>query len=400
MSKPKILMVHNFYQHAGGESNVFETELQGLRSNGHPVVIYNRKNEEIDKFTSVMKLNMFTSAYYSRQTEKEITGIIEKEKPEIAIVQNVFPLISPAVYIVLRRLGIPIVQAVYNYRFICPEAELYTAGSICERCIHGNFVHCVVHRCYRNSFASSAWYATILGMHHFLGTFKDKIDCFMVPDDFLGHKLIEGGFLNSKIQKNVNPYFVNPTQPVIKRSDYVLYIGRFTRAKGVLTLLSAMRFVKSNARLAFVGLGEVEGEMRDAIERYGLQGRVSLLGPRWGADAEDIMSQASALVIPSEWYDNLPQILCQANGLGKPVLASRIDGIPEYIQEGVNGFLFAPGDQVQLAASIDLITEMEEDEYRKLSVSSRKVAEQKFDYPAHYEVLNGIFDALLRRKSE
>jgi len=398
MSKPKILMVHNFYQQAGGESNVFETELQGLRSYGHSVIIYDRQNLDMNNFTNSMKLKGFASAYFSRQTEKDITRLVEKEAPDVAIVQNVFPLISPSAYITLWRLGIPVIQAVYNYRLICPAAELYTHDSICERCVHGNFLHCAIHRCYRDGFAPSAWYASILGLHRGLRTFTDKIDRLMVPDNFLGQKLVEGGFSAAKIRKNVNPYRINPRNPAHERSDYVLYVGRFSRAKGVLTLLKAMTSVKSAARLVLVGRGEVEGEMRATIEKYGLQERVSLLGPQWGEQMEQTLAQASALVIPSEWYDNLPQILCQANGMGRPVLASRIDGIPEYIREGINGFLFSPGDPEQLAGWIDRVMEMPDDQYRKLSISSRKEAEVSFDYPVHYKILLEIIEELLRRK--
>jgi glycosyltransferase involved in cell wall biosynthesis len=219
----------------------------------------------------------------------------------------------------------------------------------------------------------------------------------MVPDEFLGRKLVQGGYPAVKIQRNVNPFFVNPTRPQTSRQDYVIYVGRFIRQKGVLTLLRAMSLVRSKVRLVLVGQGELEGEIQSVIDQLGLKNKVLLEGPQWGEAVEYLIIGASAVIIPSEWYDNLPLILCQANALGKPVIASRIDGIPEYIRDGQNGYLFTPGDPVELAGCIDRVMTLSNKVYNSLSLSSRNVAEKEFDYPVHYKKIIELIDLILRK---
>ncbi len=385
--KLKILLCHEYYQQAGGESVAFENELHGLQELGHPVVVYVRQNAEIKDMNFRQRAEMFPAAFFSRRTYREITRLVQKENPDIALVQNVFPLVSPSIYPALYSQGIPIIQATYNYRFICPAAELYSHGNICERCVPGNYFHGIIRRCYRHSTAASAWYAAILWSHRQVGTFVKNVNFFMVPDQFLGQKLAEGGIPGHKIRVNVNPFFVKQCTPSYTHQSYFLYVGRLVRQKGIVTLTKAMAFVRSSARLLIVGQGEAEPQIRAVISQNHLDERVSILGARWGEGVTSLIANATAVVVPSEWYDDLPMIICQANAMGKPVIASRIDGIPEYVQAGENGFLFEPGNAAELAAVIDRVAAMPEPEYTRIAQTSRLTAERAFDYLGHYQTL-------------
>jgi glycosyltransferase involved in cell wall biosynthesis len=383
----KILLCHNYYQQPGGESEAFDNEVRGLKQMGEHVILFCRQNAEIEAFSSVEKLRLFFSAYYSDQTYNALDGLIRDERPDAAIVQNVFPLVSPSIYVALADRRIPTIQAVYNYRFVCPSGELYTQGAICERCVAGNTVHAVIHKCYRRSYAQSAWYASIIGGHRWLGTFERRISSFMVPDQFLGVKLAEGGIPAAKIWRNPNPFFPEDYEPSQSHEGYVLFVGRLSRRKGILTLLDAMARTQTPRRLKIVGQGDLVQELKAAINARDLSGRVTFLGARWGAELATLIRDCAAAVIPSEWYDSLPMVLCKANALGKPVIASRIDGMPEYVIDGVNGYLFEPGDASQLAAFIDLILGMTQEEYARFSRSARKMADDLFAYSGHYRAL-------------
>lgn len=380
----KILLCHNYYQNPGGESEVFEAEVQGLKSMGDMPIIYDRANTEIQQFPMSEKIGLFFSAYYSHRTVNELQNMIQRERPDVAIVQNVFPLLTPSIYLALRAAHIPTIQAVYNYRLVCPSAELFTQGEICERCVPGNTIHAVLHKCYRESYIQSAWYASIIGFHRYSGTFSECITSFMVPDHFLGTKLIAGGIPASKIWRNPNPFFVKAHQVHPRHEGYVLYVGRLVRQKGILTLLNAMANCGPTARLVIIGRGELADAVQVSIQSAGLVDRVHFAGPLWGDEVTRFIENCAAVVIPSEWYDNLPMILCRANAMGKPVIASRINGIPEYVQEGTNGYLFEAGDAVELASLIELVLGLSPADYTQLSNSTRKFAEDFLDYPNHY----------------
>lgn len=387
MTQTKILFCHNFYQHAGGESLVFENEVAGVQANGHAVSLYTRDNLDIGRMNTVRRARVFLSAYSSGRTVRELRALVEREQPHVAVVQNVFPLMSPSTYRVLHSLGVPIIQAVYNYRFICPSAELYTAGAICERCTRGNYLHAVKYRCYRRSRAQSAWYASIIGLHRMAGTFA-KINAFMVPDQFLGDKLVEAGIATkNQVWRNPNPFGISVENPATTHQGSFLYVGRLTRQKGVLTLLEAVPHMPADMRLDIIGQGELADAVQALIQERGLSDRVALHDPQWGESMERYLRACAAVVIPSEWYDNLPQILCQANMMGKPVIAARINGIPEYVEEGRNGYLFPPGDAEALAAAMKKVSGLSSQAYACLSAHSCVYAREAFSYPAHYQKL-------------
>jgi glycosyltransferase involved in cell wall biosynthesis len=216
----------------------------------------------------------------------------------------------------------------------------------------------------------------------------------MVPDDFLGKKLVEGGIPQKKIFKNVNPFFVDRYITNGSHKGYILYVGRLTRQKGVITLINAMSQVQSDIRLYIVGSGELDVEARAIVNDNKLSNRVLFLGAKWEDEVITLINEAIAIIIPSEWYDNLPLILCQANAAGKPVIASRINGIPEYVEDMENGFLFQPGNKEELAKNIDNVTMMSDEEYRRLSFRSRRTAERIFDYPSHYKILLNVIESL------
>jgi len=80
---------------------------------------------------------------------------------------------------------------------------------------------------------------------------------------------------------------------------------------------------------------------------------VKFVGPKYGDELLEILRGASAVVVPTEWYDNSPLVICQAFAMGKPVIASNIDGIPEVVTHEVDGLLFNPGDAVALREQIN-----------------------------------------------
>ena len=77
----------------------------------------------------------------------------------------------------------------------------------------------------------------------------------------------------------------------------------------------------------------------------------------------------------------------QGKCLWEPVIASRINGIPEYVSHGETGYLFEPGNEIELAGLIDIVLGLSSLEYRQLSDRARAFAEDVLDYPNHYRNL-------------
>jgi glycosyltransferase involved in cell wall biosynthesis len=383
-----LLLVHNFYAQEGGENEAFRRLRQILLEHGHRLVEYTRESSEIGRDPASMA-RAAAEAFYSRRTLRDVHDLVRRERPRAALVQNVLPLISPSIYSALRDERVPIAQLVYNYRLVCPDAHLFTAGRICERCLGRNFAHAVIHRCYRGSFVLSAWYAGILGWHRARSTFA-AIDRFLLPDDFMRGKLAEGGLPADRMRVVGTP-FVLPDRPAPRDEGFVLFVGRLVPQKGILTLVEAMgRMERRDARLIVVGDGPLRSDAAALAERAA-PGRVEFLGPLFGDAMRETLQRCAFLCLPSEWYDNAPLVLHEAYAAGKPIIASRIDGIPEIVADGTDGMLVPPRDASALAAAIDTLL-ADPERRRRLGEAARRKAESLFAPAAYYRRLRAALE--------
>jgi glycosyltransferase involved in cell wall biosynthesis len=129
-------------------------------------------------------------------------------------------------------------------------------------------------------------------------------------------------------------------------------VARLQRQKGIIHLLRAAPTILAafpEARIAVVGDGPLGGDLRRRAGRMGLDGRVLFLGER--DDARRIMSLFDVFVLPSLW-EGLPFVLVEAAALGKPIVATAVDGVPEIVDDGKTGALVRPADPGALAEAV------------------------------------------------
>jgi glycosyltransferase involved in cell wall biosynthesis len=143
--------------------------------------------------------------------------------------------------------------------------------------------------------------------------------------------------------QSVPPYTIEP-QPVIS------LVGRLNQQKGVDIFLEALRLLPE-CKGWLVGIGNETEQKRvvDQLQRDNLQSRV-----RWdqtGMEGVRAMTEAAVVVVPSRW-EGLGIVALEAMSLGRPVVASRVDGLSEVVLEGVTGLLVAPESPEALAQAI------------------------------------------------
>src|SRR6478752_7217867 len=97
----KILLCHNFYQQSGGEDVAFLALKALLEVKGHRVIVYAEDNREIENYGVLQKASFFPRTIFSARTYRRLRRMAAQERPDIAHVQNVFPLLSPALYVAL-----------------------------------------------------------------------------------------------------------------------------------------------------------------------------------------------------------------------------------------------------------------------------------------------------------
>ena len=126
------MLVHNYYQLPGGEDRVVQLEANMLKEHGHQVFYYLRKNCEINEFSFINKIGLAFDTIFSMRTYKEVKQMIKDKKIDIVHVHNTFPLISYAVYYAANKCGVPVVQTLHNFRFLCANGLFYRDNKICE----------------------------------------------------------------------------------------------------------------------------------------------------------------------------------------------------------------------------------------------------------------------------
>jgi glycosyltransferase involved in cell wall biosynthesis len=151
-----------------------------------------------------------------------------------------------------------------------------------------------------------------------------------------------------------DPPAVAPPWPEPSRGPVVGFLGRLEPRKAPLDLVRAapaIRAGRPGARVALVGGGGFEGggEYAAQVEREALAAGVERYG--WVDGAAGLMRHLGVLVLPSR-QEPFGTVLAEAMTVGTPVVATRVGGIPEVVEDGVTGRLVEPGDPPALAAAV------------------------------------------------
>jgi len=377
-SLPRILLVHNAYQHRGGEDSVVEAESALLRSRSHAVEFYGRDNDEL---ADASRLSVARQTFWSTRTSEDVQRLITSFMPDLIHVHNTFPLISPSLYWAAARARIPVVQTLHNFRLLCPQAMFLRGGKVCEDCLGRVPLPAVVHGCYRGSRATSAVLTGMLGFHRALGTWQNKITRYIALNEFCRQKFIAGGLPAERIV--LKPNFVDFAAPVAQRRTGFLFVGRLSAEKGLNVLLDAAKQVPEL-------MVNVAGSGPQADLLVGQQ-VVQALGALDGDGVRAAMSAAVALVLPSIWYENFPRTIVEAFGCGLPVIASRLGALAEIVEDGVTGLLFEAGNARELAERMRW-AQAHPERMAEMGLAARAEYEARYTAAGNYEMLMKIYD--------
>jgi glycosyltransferase involved in cell wall biosynthesis len=386
----RILCVHNKFQKYGGSDCVAEADERLLAEHGD-VVTYTRHSGEIPAATQLQRFRMGVDALYSRSTVREITDLVERFRPEIAYVHNVFPLISPSLYDTLYRLGVPTVHIIHDYRLWCANSRFYVNNHICESCKLGNFWPSVFKRCVRENAAYSALYASSLYLNRKRGLMR-KIGGYICLTDFTKNLLLQSQIPEDKIYVCPNHIDTSAYSPQFGGGRYVLYLGGLYRDKGVMTAAKACAQLP-DIPFKFVGTGAAESELRDFVTSRGLS-NIEIVGFKAGQEKLDCLRNSMFTIVPSHFYETFCLVVAESYASGKPVIASATGSLPYLIQPYQTGLLFEPQKADDLANKIRWLY-TRPDQIESMGRTARKVVETKYDSRLRYPSLEAIFKSVI-----
>ncbi len=383
----RILIIHNYYQKAGGEDIVFSQELGLLRENGHQVESLTFSNKTID--STWKSILYFFKSIYNPASARVLRKRIKAFKPDLIHIHNTFLVASPSVYRTAAKMGIPVVQTLHNYRLICPSATLYYKGNIYTKSINKLFPFDAIFKgVYRNSIAHTFLVATISGIHKIFGTYKRSIAKFIVLSDFSKELFMKSSLHLDEAQVIVKPNFLNDSgRKASKKEDYFIYVGRLSEEKGIQTLLKA--FTNSDKKLVIIGDGNLKEEVLAATKA---NKNISYKGFQEREVIMEEISKAKALIFPSEWYETFGLTIIEAFACSTPVIISDIGGHSEMVEEGKTGLHFTCRDADDLIRVIQKFEDLPEKE--KMAENGRLEFEKKYTAQANYQFLINIYRGL------
>lgn len=382
----RILSLHNAYQLKSGEEVCTAEERKLLRENGHEVDELDDTNDRIPSEVSPLRAALRTT--WSRESYRRVKNQLKTKSYDLIHVQNFFPLLSPSVYYAAKSQGVPVVQALHNYRLFCADATLFRDGQICEKCIGKRLAWPAIrHACYRDKAVASTALVVMQTAHRVMPTWTKKVDMFVTLTQFMRDKYIEAGFPEDKLM--VKPNFVSDV-PEVGQGDgnFACYVGRLYKEKGIETLLRAWDTVGETLPLKIIGDGPLAEQVTDATEK---NPNITYLGRQPLDEVYRTMGDAKLLVFPSEWYEPFGRVAIEAYAQGTPVIATGSGGIGELIESGRTGLVFEPGNSDNLAAKVKQLLENPE-QLQAMRHTVRQEFLDKYTAQRNYEILMNIYE--------
>lgn len=368
----KVLMVNKFlYPRGGAETYVLKLG-EYLSEQGHEVQYFgmedphNTVGNAISAYTSNMefrgRLDISKATYpfktiYSAEARQKIRQVLDQFAPDVVHINNFTYQLTPSILLEIQDWRIKhkpdcrIVFTAHDSNLVCPNHLMQNpnTGELCTKCLGGHFYHCTQGNCIHGSRVKSIIGSIEGYFWKWNGAYR-YLDAIISCSDFMKERLKSDPQLADKITVLHN--FVEdipwkgfaPEKGGVQKRDYVLYFGRYSEEKGIRTLLKvAARLPRVN--FVFAGGGPLENEISGLAN-------VHNVGFQSGPALEKLIREARFSICPSECYENCPFSVMESLKYGTPVIGSKLGGIPELIEEGVNGELFEAGNAKELEETI------------------------------------------------
>ena len=351
----------NKFLHPNGGSETYMFKLgEMLTSLGHEVQYFGMEHSgrcvgnNAEQYTAEMdfhggsKLKKVTypvKTIYSSEARRKISIVLKDFQPDIIHINNFNYQLTPSILYAAQSYRksagkkVKIILTAHDYQLVCPNHMMIDSQeNVCEACIGGKYINCTKKNCIHGSKAKSIIGTTEATLYRKLGTYKyfDKIICC---SEFLKQKLDTNPVLADKTITMHN-FIERAENADDTKENYVLYFGRYSKEKGLQTLLDC-----TNINFVCAGAGELEDEINNAPH-------ITNVGFKTGEELEELIRKAKCSVYPSIWYENGPFSVMESIMFGTPVVGADIGGIPEIVENGKTGYLFKSGDSADFERAI------------------------------------------------
>lgn len=389
----RILTVHNRYLAHGGEDSVVNAEKKLLEQQGHTVELYEEFNRDIALETPFQKIHSGVRTIWSLSSHRELLERLKSQNYDLVHVHNTFPRMSPSIYWAAHQCGVPIVQSLHNYRWLCAASWLMRDGDFCQKCVGRSPLSAVQHACYRNSYQASLAVASMQMFHKLIGTFDKCIDAYITFTQF-GHDVFIRGGLDPK-RLFIKPHFSFPNDfennsPSVRKKR-MLYLGRVSEEKGADMLVAAWRKAKlTDWELWIVGDGPSKSRL---IENNSDIDSLHFKGSIEHNEVDEVLKQSRFLIAPSMLFETFGLSGLEAYTRKTPVIAPNHGVFRELVDHGSTGLLYKSRDMNDLSNTLVRASTSSEYEWKKWSDNAFQSYLGRFTAERNLQMLLEIYQA-------
>lgn len=382
----KILFVHNQYKKRSGEEEALDNLSWLLRGAGHEVEWFTRSSSAIES-SRLLKAKALFSGIHNPFAAEDLRKALTRSRPELVHVQNLFPLLSPAVLKVCKDEGIPVVMRCPNYRLTCPTGLHLSNGVVCQKCAGpGREINCVIRNC-EDDLPKSLGYAARSAFARVTGAYRKYVDGFIVLSEFQKSRFIDAGIIEERIHIVPNVARIPSAEFDLPPIDgRITFIGRVSPEKGIDEFIEVARKLP-NRDFSVAGGGDYLPVVRERAPA-----NVRFFGHLDSKDLDNVFRESRIVLCPSKWFEGFPNVIAQAMARRRPVVSSRIGAIPEIVEHGKTGVLCEPYDIDALSRAVEFLMG-NYDTCCDMGENARKQAEVRYSETAVYDALTNAYRA-------
>lgn len=352
----KALFLHSLYApHIGGGAEIVVRQLaEGLQGRGCDIVVLATGpnaglHEEMlngvrvyraglhnfywhfsqTRPNRLLRLGWHYRDRYNRSMRQHVKEVIERERPDVVVCNNLTGW-SISAWDEITAAGLPIVQVLHDLYLLCPKDTMFSKGRSCEN-------QCGMCSAFRQRHApASSQVAAVIGVSRYVLERITAQGYFTAASHHVVHNSIG---TNGSLA---------PRRPLINSSLLRFgYIGTLSENKGVSWLIEQFQALSINATLEIAGRGKLDYEAK--IKGMADPSKVRFVGYQ---PSEYFMQGIDVLVVPSIWAEPFGLVAVEGCSQHLPIIATKMGGLPEIIQENLNGLLCTPADPDSLGRAI------------------------------------------------
>jgi glycosyltransferase involved in cell wall biosynthesis len=324
---------------------------------------------------------------WSLSAARGMAEVVRRFQPDVVHLHNIYHQLSPSILRPLARAGVAAVMTVHDYKLVCPTYRLLSHGSLCDACVGGKVWEATRRRCQGGSLGASALLTVESGLHRLTRAYG-PVGRFIAPSRFLADQLRRGGVFPDRVRQLNNYVDAAALTPRTGAGAGFVSIGRLSAEKGVDTVIRAIGQLPGS-KLTVAGDGPQRAEL-EALADAVAPGQVRFAGHVSADEVAELNRSARAAVAVARWHENMPLSVLETMGAAVPLVVSGLGGLPELVDDGVDGLVVPHDDPVALATALGALAD-DPDRSRAMGAAARTKMLQHFGAEGHLERLFELY---------